>query len=217
MKFGLNQKCRLIAFELRTGTKTNFAYIKIGIGDKNVVTTNFNPDRVFVDNKLVFHKEKVEEAQKKNKEYLRSFIEPFVTPDIIDDEVKGKTSYDDYVKALVNCLPANSDEIDLDVFLQYQFTIQKDKDRTWLEVPRNLKQGKFLCKTIYADFKETRSDDEDFALEYDADGEKHPFYRSKWFMESNYASAQGARVAETRAPEPMTPELADTAEDDLPF
>lgn len=103
---------------------------------------------------------------------------------------KPITSFKDYVKTAEGLLPAGYQEIPLDIFMQYQWAIKGDNNRTYLELPKNMKQGKFLAKGTTNDWKEVKTSK---SLRYvDSTDEKviHPFQRSEWWLASNFAIQQ---------------------------
>ena len=80
-------------------------------------------------------------------------------------------------------------QVPLDVFLQYQRKIKGDNDRTFLELPANLKTDPFLAAdTTGTVWEEVREND---TLKYrNSAGEFHPFERDSKFMKSVVASEQ---------------------------
>jgi len=78
----------------------------------------------------------------------------------------------------------------VDAFLEYQWTIQEGNERTYLQLPKNMKGGRFLAPGIPpVGAWEEISDGE--GLRYvDAAKNEHPFTRSKNYMESNKAIQQ---------------------------
>lgn len=94
------------------------------------------------------------------------------------------------IKRLVALAPANYNTIPVDVFLEYQWSIPEGKDRTYLQLPKNMKGGAFLCSSMAGSWQEVRG--EDGSLSYvNGSGAKHLFTRDKNFMESNKAIPQG--------------------------
>ena len=94
------------------------------------------------------------------------------------------------MKVLTSLVPANYASIPVDIFLEYQWSIGKDQDRTFLTVPRNMKGGYFLCPKmpVVGSWQEVSNED---GLHYvDGNGNKHIFTRSKNFMESPKATQQ---------------------------
>lgn len=76
----------------------------------------------------------------------------------------------------------------IEVFLQYQWSIKKDNDRTFLELPKNLKDGYFLSKATKGPWKEVR--DEEGLRYLDNEGNEHIFKRSANYLTTNKAIEQ---------------------------
>lgn len=93
--------------------------------------------------------------------------------------------------AMTSIKPGNFATLPVDVFLEYQWEIKGDNDRTYLQLPKNMKGGRFLAPHIapVGGTWELVNDGE--GLRY-VDGAKneHPFIRSKNYMESSKANQQ---------------------------
>ena len=99
-------------------------------------------------------------------------------------------SFAEFANNLVSLLPADFKTRPIDVFLEYQWNIADEQDRTFLQFPKNMKGGGFLCPAQPGVWKEERIDG---ALSYvNQNGLKHPFTRDKNYMESNKAIQQFA-------------------------
>lgn len=85
-------------------------------------------------------------------------------------------------------LPAGFETIPLDIFLQYQYAISSGKSQAFLEIPKKVMHGKFVCKAVEptGSWKEERTAT---SLKYvDDNGREHPFKRGEWFMQSPFAN-----------------------------
>lgn len=103
---------------------------------------------------------------------------------------KPINSFKEFCQAAQAMLPANYNTKPLDIFFQYQWNIPEGKDRTYLELPKNMKQGKFLIPATTNVWKEIRTNK---VLKYvDSADEKitHPFQRGEWFVTNNFANQQ---------------------------
>lgn len=103
------------------------------------------------------------------------------------------TGFKDFVLILERLIKANPewDKQSLDVFLQYQWEPRGDNDKTYLELPgtgskpKAIKQGKFVCKTPEGTYVQ---DPLSTGIKYTtSEGIEHPFVRTAWFKESDYA------------------------------
>lgn len=100
------------------------------------------------------------------------------------------------MKALVSLAPAGYQTKPVDAFLEYQWEIAEDQDRTYPELPKNMKGGAFLSPAVTPVGKWTEKKDADGALTYvDDAGNLHPFDRSASFMSGNKGTQQGVGAA----------------------
>lgn len=100
------------------------------------------------------------------------------------------SSFVDFAEVICGLLPTNSKEIPLDVFLEWQWTINDNQDRTFLQLPKNMKGGYFIVKQQVANgaWKEIRTEK---GLKYmDANNAEHPFMRDANYMDSNKGHQQ---------------------------
>jgi len=84
----------------------------------------------------------------------------------------------------------NWDKKPVDVFLQYQYNIQGDNERTFLELPsaKSIKHGRWIIPAVNAEFFLNK---EDKKVSYiTSEGTPHPFSRSEWFKNSNFFKPQ---------------------------
>jgi len=95
----------------------------------------------------------------------------------------------------------------IDAFLEYQWNISDGQDRTFLELPKNMKGGRFLCPSVAGDWipehQWTETEDgktiQRKGLRYVSEGNVHPFVRNQNFMESNKAIQQIDRPSDNGA------------------
>lgn len=110
------------------------------------------------------------------------------------------TSFTDWAKKVIALVPPNYKSLSVDAFLEYQWEIKEGQDRTYVEVPKNMKGGYFLIASVKAvgSWKEQRDSD---GLKYvDDAGNVHPFDRNLTYMESNKANQQGAGATKQDTP-----------------
>ena len=77
----------------------------------------------------------------------------------------------------------------MDVFLQYQWQIAEGQNKTYLEIPKNLKDGKFLCPAMPGTFEEVRDATGLYYINR-KDNTYHLFTRSSSYLSSNKAIRQ---------------------------
>jgi len=109
-------------------------------------------------------------------------------------------SFKQFCTTAQTILPKDFSNKPLDIFAQWQWSISGDNERTWLRLPKNMKHGKWICAHIPplgGQWNEIRLNG---GLKYkstDPETKKmitHPFDRSKWFMDSNFAEMQSDAV-----------------------
>lgn len=110
---------------------------------------------------------------------------------------KPISNFKEFCKILTSLLPTNFREIPLDVFANYQWQMKEGTKMTYLEFPKKMSYGKWLCPAVQPVGKwntvkvEDPSSDTPVALKYvDDAGNVHPFIRNGWFMLSNFAHQQ---------------------------
>lgn len=94
------------------------------------------------------------------------------------------TSFKEYaeiLQRLVHSVP-NFDKMPVDFFLQYQWTPKGDNKIAFLELPKDVKHGTFLIRSLGAGFNPVEGTIK-FA---NAEGITHPFKRSDWFRTSAF-------------------------------
>lgn len=112
-----------------------------------------------------------------------------------------KASFTDWAQTVLSLLPPNYANTPVDIFLEYQWNISPNQNRTFLQLPRNMKGGRFLCTAVPAvgAWEEQREWEEEVdggketkeGLRYvDKGGNVHPFTRNQNFMESPKAIMQ---------------------------
>lgn len=103
---------------------------------------------------------------------------------------KAPSTFEDWVEILIELLPENFANLDIDIFLEYQWNIRDGNDRTYLIIPRNMKGGKFLVPKVTPSGSWKKIEDSSGMRYVDDKGKLHPFSRNVWYMESNKANQQ---------------------------
>lgn len=102
-------------------------------------------------------------------------------------KIAPATSFVDWTERIISLLPANYTTIPIDVFLHWQNSIQSGQNTTYLELPKNMKSGRWLESAVkpVGTWSEQITAD---GLKYTDDaGNEHPFQRSEFYMNSNNA------------------------------
>ncbi len=92
--------------------------------------------------------------------------------------------------AMCSIKPANFATLPVDAFLEYQWEIKEGNERTFLQLPKNMKGGRFLCPAVTPTGEWEAVNDGEGLRYVDAAKNEHPFTRSKNYMESNKAIQQ---------------------------
>ena len=204
-KFGLNTNCKfsLIDFTDKAGkdnTEGNAVDIKILVGDKELGRRVFDPTGKALynkDNEQIApdgegYSELLEkELTQTTAMVLHAVKATGVTQDTINRAVAttNPSTWAAYVQVLISLLPSTYKQVDIDVFLNYQWNIPEGQKTTFLELPKNMKQGSWLATSVPgAEWKEVK--DDNGLIYVDKSGNKHKISRSASFMKGNFAKQQ---------------------------
>lgn len=189
-KEGAEQDALEIIFEIN-GTEKS--YRKFPVTKAFVKGKKGEPQEETTDPKHKAFVEAVDELNSSIVHILRAFVDNMTIESALSKRV---ASFKDFCNITAGLLPKNYSEIPLDIFLQYQWQITQGKEKTYLDIPSKVKQGKWLCKALPGQWKEVKvpnpQEKTREALVYVIEGtdQKHPFVRNGWFMLSNYANQQ---------------------------
>ena len=200
-KFGLNTGAFVTKFEFnanagKDGAAGDAIDLTVQVGEREYRHRFFPITKVFA-------KEGGEITDVSSEEYKEAFkkeVDQFNA--VISDVVKCFVSAEDLRTALATPIPTFKDFANIvtrlvqatpnwqkkpvDVFLQYQWSPQGNNDKTYLELPKNVKHGSFIVVSQGAEFKEEKTNT---SLKYvKEDGTEHPFKRGEWFLESAFAN-----------------------------
>lgn len=201
--FGLNTPAFLTKFELNPnagadGAAQDAIDITVQVEDKEFRS------RIYPTTK-VYDKDGNELTDKTSPEYVKAYNMDWSQKNAVivhllkafrtDEEVKQAlstplNSFADFARVVTGLLPAESEKQPLDVFLEYQWNIGDGQDRTYLQLPRNMKGGYFLCAAVQPNGAWTKVVDDKGLRYVDAQGNEHPFSRDKNYMGGNKANQQ---------------------------
>lgn len=194
-KFGLNQKAFMTKFQLETyGDNKECFDVNYILNGKEFRTRYFPVERLWKDGAELTkdtpeYKEEYVKATKMLSATLISILKCFVSEDKIKDAFKTPVnSFIEYANVLVKVLDYNPmwnvEEIDL--FLEWENKLKEGQEKSWLQIPRDTKQGSFITKSVEGNFTEIKSD---AGIIYkDEKGNVHPFKRNDWYAKSSYAN-----------------------------
>jgi len=216
-KFGLNVGAKMIKFEYNAnggagGTPGDCIDLSIQSGEKEYRTRFFPVTRVFGKKNEVL-------TDVKSEAYIKAFnteqahltgcithiLKCFVSEEAIKTALNVPIgSFAQFAQIVQSLVPAGSQNVDLDIFLHYQWEIGADNDKTYLELPKKMNGGYWMCKSMPGTFTENRDGG---GLKYvNETGIEHMFARNSGYMEGNRANqavesaSDGNAIAGTAAP-----------------
>lgn len=223
-KFGLNTGAKLVKFEFnpnggKDGAAANCVDIEVNLGDKRFLQRNYEITKVYSkkggeltdtssDEYINAYKEAVKHLKGLFTHYLRIFF--------TEEEIKAAMSKAtiksnvDYFKFVADAIKIGIERKgpEVDVFLQYQWNIGSGQDRTFLELPKNLKDGSFICKPIPVTGKWNEVKDKDGLKYVDDAGNEHRFKRDVNYLSSNKANVQTSGTSDMGAASATTARTA---------
>ena len=202
-KFGLNN-ANITKFEYNPNagkdeSAADAIDITVAIGDKEYRTRIYDitGDLFKGDNKIAEGEPgyiELYNAEKKQREaVIVHTVKAFGTT---EDQIKAAlqngnvTDFKSWAIAMCSTKGAGFEAKPVDVFLEYQWTIQEGNERTYLQLPKNMKGGRFLAPGVAPAGAWEKVSDADGLRYVDAAKNEHPFNRSKNYMESNKAMQQ---------------------------
>jgi hypothetical protein len=213
--FGLNQRVLMTKCDYNpnggaNGTESDCLDISFKVGEGEVNQRWFPITRVFYKGEELTDTTSSEyiaaynEQMKHFKAVMTHYLKAFNTEETIKGAFKTPPSnFVEYFKLVSRLMSQGiANKILLDLFLQYQWNIGENATQTYLEIPKNLKDGAFLTPHMkpVGEWKEEHNwiekDEKGFSISMeglryvDDAGNVHRFKRNKNFMESNKAKKQ---------------------------
>ena len=94
-----------------------------------------------------------------------------------------------WAEAITNSKPANFADFPVDAFVEYQYSIKDENKMTFLQLPQNMKGGRFLSQHIAPVGTWKSEPTADGGMRYIDDAQnEHPFVKSANFMQSPKAN-----------------------------
>jgi len=141
-KDGAAQDCLDITFEFPGGAVKNYRQFPVTQAvdkDGNKVTNPKSKEMIAAFNEF--------------NAKITQIMKCYVTEDELKQALAGATSFKSFCDILVKTLPANFAELPIDVFTQYQWQPKGDGDSKYVEIPKNVKQGKVFASSEAGNFK----------------------------------------------------------------
>lgn len=213
-KFGLNigriSKVEYVGDAGKDKTPGDAVDIITVIGEREFRRRMFDVTRVYGKNGELTDTTSQEYIKKYNEELAQTMavvVHAIKSLGVTQDQINAAlaaapTSFADWAKIVTSLVAPGYDARLVDVFLEYQWTVKGENDRTYLEVPKNMKGGRFLTAHVapvgkWNEKKNWTVKDADgvevahSGLAYiDDAGNIHPFTRSENYMDSNKAIQQ---------------------------
>lgn len=213
--FGLNQRVTITKFEYNpnggAGGSAGDALdisIKVGTGEINQrwfpVSKVFGKEGEITDTSspeyIAGYNEQMKHFKATMTHYMKAFNSEETLKAAFTAPIKSWVEYVQLVTRLMSQGVANN--VSLDVFLQYQWNIGANATQTYLEIPKNLKDGSFITphivpagewkeEKVWVEKDERGNEMRMEGLRYiDSAGNVHRFKRNKNYMESNKANKQ---------------------------
>ena len=200
--FGLNQNCFFTEFCYNPNAGSNGAAgeaidFTIKVGEKeyrrrifDVVGALYGANNTLVQPTESGYKELADKAKKQLSAVIVHALKSLgITQEVINSKFTTPVAnFQDWATRLMSLVPSNLTSIPIDIFLHYQWKISEGQNKTYLEIPKNLKDGKFLCPAIKAVFKEVRDNQGLYYI--DENNQNHLFERSASFLTSPKAVRQ---------------------------
>ena len=201
-KFGLNAGAFVTKFELnpksgKDGADGDALDIAVLVGEKEFTMKVYPVTKVY-------DKKGVEITNENSKEFADAFnaevtqknaviLHMLKAVGVTEQQIRTAfatpvDSFAQFINGLVALLPADFKSRPIDIFLEYQWNISDGQDRTYLQLPRNMKGGGFACPAQPGTWTEERVEGK--LIYRNQNGANHPFERDKSFMEGNKANQQ---------------------------
>jgi serine protease inhibitor ecotin len=229
LKFGLNQNFTLTKFDFIDDAEKGWEAVDLEFQkDETKLTTRIfkigmvygkNNEKITDSNHKLFKAAELQLSQ-----YLYGIFSIFVTDEVAQQALEGKTSFQEFIMAIQKMLPVSFKDVKLDLFLQYQNQLRGEATQTYLELPykpNHVKYGQFIVKTLHTDWEEEKMNGK---LRYKRlNGDKteyHQFSREAWFYTGNFGIKQSNsdRVAPVNSFNTSTKDSQEALQaDDLPF
>lgn len=226
-KFGLNAEVFVTKFEYnpnggKEGAASDAIDLNVKIQEKEYMQRFFPVSKVYskdggelTDSTTDEYKEAMEKAVNLLNAQLSDIVKCFVSEeDLVQALSVPLASFTDFAKVLDRLVKSNPNwkKQPVDVFLEYQWTPTGDNTRSFLTLPKNVKQGSYIVKSnVGTKWIEEKTDSH---IKYFSEaGDTHPFKRNKWYVESSFANQTILDEATAQSGADMNATATGTSED----
>ena len=209
-KFGLNTNCHFTSIEFITnagkdGSEGEAVDLNIMVGDREYRRRIYNPEGNTLYNKdgsvatpgeAGYESLLNAELNQATAMVVHAVKAVGVTQERINTAVAATSpqTFAAFCQTLISLLPMDYKQKPVDVFLQYQWQISEGQTRTFLELPKNMKQKYWVVpSTPNVEWKEIK--DNTGLIYIDNNGNKHKIEKSASFLESAFAKVQDISAA----------------------
>lgn len=211
---GLNQNAVITQFEYSTATGTGGSQgnpailIGVGIGKNKLNRRLYAPTKIYFENNEIqpnhpeYGKQMLNEVRKLKGAITHWLKGVGITEDQIQTALATSNNFETLAKGAQSLMFSHLNKTKVDIFLQYQWSINSSADKTYLEIPKGLGYGAFVTPHMepvgewkeinsfeFKDGEETKTETQGLAY-VDNAGNRHRFFRLKNFMDSNAAKQQ---------------------------
>lgn len=204
--FGLNNKCFLEKFEWihnagKDGAEAEAIDIVFNINGTKKSYRMF-PFVAAYDNNVKITDPTNPEFVKQLRDYkarITHILHCFADKEVVKTRLSSPDiqSFKQYAEICRGIIGANGNPttVELQIFLQYQWNASEGQSKTYLDIPKSMKYGKWITRALPGTWTEVivpnAPDKEPKALSYvNENGVEHPFVRNGWYMASNFANQQ---------------------------
>lgn len=200
LKFGLNTgKLEKFVYNPNSGKDgepANAIDIVIKVGDREIKQKIFETTKVYskkggeiTDTENEEYQKAFSEDVKTKKGLLTHYMKIFMPEDILAAKFKEAAPKNfvelfKFAQSAVEAGIKKAGDNTVDVFLQYQWNIGEGQTMTFLELPKNLKDGAFICRAIKPDGKWNEVIDDEGLHYVDDKNNIHKFKRTKNYLDS---------------------------------
>lgn len=199
-------------FGLNTGVVTKFEYnplagagktagdaidLTIQVGEKEFTKRFFPVGKVYAkkgggeltdvtsDVYKAAHKEAMDLFNATITDIVLVFVEKADLMAALAHPIADFKAYASLLQRLVQSSPAFIAKAPVDIFLEYQSKPSGENTRTFLQLPKDVKHGQWICKHQGPGFVEDKSTTH---VRYNLGEVAHPFKRGEWYMGSTFAN-----------------------------